>query len=420
MNLTISSDFLKNMIRQMVQVSRSGFGLSENSRHLSSSFQIQKLQAQSVQHENSDTHKEAQIILQETDSLNERAQTANEASRTGREKQQNYLKDMELLADSITKGSEFLEGFRKRAEDISRLTQMILDISGRLDVLSINGAIEAARRGEAGLGFAVITREMKNLSQETAASADRVDKIIRQFDEASKELHNLFSGSQVSLRNSREDADGIYRTFLHIEEQNREMAVQVNSIRTLMESLVQRNANREVSADKILGSIKNSSDQIEQISRESQDLHGVVKSSLESIGSIRLDWHEKALSAVRAAAGKLESGTGSFSDLLKDQFRIHPFIELLYVLDDRGIQTGNNIVNPVFADQIDRGGDGQDRSGRSYYSRLQGGEDNYVSDIYLSTAVNHLCLTISVPFLHQGRRFVLAADMNLEAFVHQE
>ncbi len=420
MNLSISSEFLKNMIRQMVQVSRSGFGLSDNSRQLSSSFSVQKQQAQSVQHENRDTHKEAQIILQETDVLDRRAEEANEVSREGREKQQNYLKDMETLAESIRQGSEFLEGFKKSSDDISRLTQMIVDISSRLDVLSINGAIEAARRGEAGLGFSVITREMKNLSQETAASAERVDKIIKQFDRASTDLRSLFLNSQTSLQNSRQEADGIYKTFLNIEKQNKEMAGQVKSIRTLMESLVQRNANREISADKILSSIRSSSDQIDQISRESQDLHAVVRTSLESIGSIRLDWHDKALAAVKAAAAKVESSTGSFKDSLKDQFRIHPFIELLYVLNEKGVQVENNIVNPEFADVIDGGGEGQDRSSRSYFSRLRNGEDSYISDIYLSEAVNHLCLTISVPFRYREKSYVLAADMNLEGFVLQE
>ncbi len=419
MELRLSHDFMKNLIRQMVQVSRSGFGLNSHSSSLSSIFSDQKKQAENVQRENLDTGREALTILEETSSLNKRASLADEASREGRERQKLYLENMEVLSDSISKATSFLEEFTRSAGDISRLTGMILDISSRLDVLSINGAIEAARRGEAGLGFSVITREMKKLSQETAVSADRVRHIIGQFETASTGLQDLFSTSAETLKESRSDAGGIYENFLKIEEQNREMAQQVGRIQELMDSMVQRNENRQISADSILSSVHSSADEINKITGESGDLHNVVRSTLEDIGSIRLDWHDRALESVKTIAEGLKESDESLKETLEAEFEVFPYMELLYLMDEKGVQVEDNAVHPDFRDQIDGGGKGADRSLRPYFSQLESSGGSYISNIYLSTAVNHLCLTISVPCVYNGRPHVLAADMNLEEFVKQ-
>ncbi|MDC7235503.1 MAG: methyl-accepting chemotaxis protein [Spirochaetales bacterium] len=419
MELNISQNFMKNLIRQMVQVSRSAFSLSSNSHRLSRSVSDQKVQVKQVQDENNDTAREARKILEESSQLNKRAISADDSSRKGREMQQVYLENMKVLSGSLQKGSDFLEEFRKSAEDISRLTELILDISSRLDVLSINGAIEAARRGDAGLGFAVITREMKKLSEESAVSADRVKSIITQFDKASSDLQKLFSDSEQSLNDSSKDADGIYKAFLSIEEQNREMAGRADTITSLMESLVQRNENRQTSAGRILDSIHSSSSQIDDVAGESDDLHSVVESTLKNIGGIRLDWHDKALVSVQSIAGALESSSDSALEVLGKQFSIHPYIELLYLMDEKGIQVENNAVHPDFSGQIDEGGKGEDRSRKPYFSELASGQDSYISDLYVSTAVNHLCLTISIPCRYRNQPHVLAADMNLDAFVNQ-
>ncbi|MDC7240308.1 MAG: hypothetical protein PQJ50_08105, partial [Spirochaetales bacterium] len=65
MELRLSHDFMKNLIRQMVQVSRSGFGLNSHSSSLSSIFSDQKKQAENVQRENLDTGREALTLLEE-------------------------------------------------------------------------------------------------------------------------------------------------------------------------------------------------------------------------------------------------------------------------------------------------------------------------------------------------------------------
>ncbi len=409
----------KNIFRQMVKVSRSAFGLTENVESLSRNIHEQTIQASRVKEENRETLSDIKKILEKTSYLTETAGLADHASRQGREKQQRYLEEVGQLSDSIGRGASFLQEFRKSSEDISRMTQLIMDLSGRLDVLAINGAIEAARSGDAGLGFGVIAREMKNLAQETAVSAERVDSIVKKFETSSRDVQDLFEISRGSLDKSRKDARNIFDVFVDLQDKNRQVAGEVSEINQLIKSLEDRNENRDKSIGKILSAAEASGKQIDQVDKQSTDLHRVVDTILESTGEIRLDWHDKALDSLKTLLPELESSERAFSSVLQNAFRSFPYLELLYVMDDKGIQVDDNVVNPEFSGMIAANGAGEDRSNRSYFRELNGDQDSYISGLYLSTAVNHLCLTISVPFYRDGRRYVLAADIDLQAFVKQ-
>ena len=416
----LGDGFFKNIIRQVVHVSRSAFGLTENASKLANNIKEQTGQAGRVLDENRDTQAEIREILAKTAGLAETASQADQVSRLGREKQKAYLQEIDKLSDSIQQGSLFLEKFRESSEDIARLNQLIMELSGRLDVLAINGAIEAARGGEAGRGFSVIAREMKRLAQETSVSAEEVGKIVKKFQGSSREVQSLFKKSSGSIETSRSEAGGIYDMFLEIEEQNDRVSAESVDIRTLLESLSLRNEKSNQSTGKILGAADNSGRQVDKIGRQSTELHAVVGNLLEDMGEIRLDWHEKTLGAVREIADGLRAAQGNFNPALLYCFEKYPYMELLYIMDERGIQVESNLVHPEFIEQIAAGGEGADRRFKDYFKELADGKDFYISGIYVSTAVNHLCITISVPFYRDGRKYILAADMNLESFVMQE
>ena len=213
-----TDSIFKNIFRQMVKVSQSAFGLKENVEVLGKNIREQTIQASRVKEENRETLTDIKKILEKTSYLTDTADGADEASRQGREKQQQYLEEVDQLSNSIGRGASFLKEFRKSSEDISRMTQLILDLSGRLDVLAINGAIEAARSGDAGLGFGVIAREMKNLAQETSVSAERVDSIVKKFEDSSREVQDLFELSRGSLEKSRQEAKNIFNVFVDLQD----------------------------------------------------------------------------------------------------------------------------------------------------------------------------------------------------------
>jgi diguanylate cyclase (GGDEF)-like protein len=104
---------------------------------------------------------------------------------------------------------------------------------------------------------------------------------------------------------------------------------------------------------------------------------------------------------------------------LDEVFKTHPFFELIYELDGAGVQRYPNWVNPLMRGRIKGGGVGIDRSSKPYFEEVQKSGVPYISNIYLSTASEDFCVTVSVPLRDEQRKFegVLVADIDLPGLV---
>jgi len=90
---------------------------------------------------------------------------------------------------------------------------------------------------------------------------------------------------------------------------------------------------------------------------------------------------------------------------------------VVFELNPSGIQRYPNWINPNMYGKIKAGGAGVDRSQQAYYSVAYETMQPYISSIYLSTATEDFCLTVSLPILNQlgGLESILVADISIAA-----
>jgi diguanylate cyclase (GGDEF)-like protein len=126
------------------------------------------------------------------------------------------------------------------------------------------------------------------------------------------------------------------------------------------------------------------------------------------------DWQQKALSALQSLLNTQRS-TGSHD--LDSCFAEFPFFEVIFELEPNGIQRYANWINPNMYGKIKAGGAGIDRSQQAYYQRVAESQAPYISSIYLSTATEDFCLTVSLPILNESGQLasILVADINIAA-----
>jgi len=97
--------------------------------------------------------------------------------------------------------------------------------------------------------------------------------------------------------------------------------------------------------------------------------------------------------------------------VLYDFFKEYPYFELFYVINEKGVQVSNNVINPKVKYPIKVGKKGADRSEKEYFKQASH-EGVYISPIYISQATDDFCITVSKKFRYGEKGYVLAGDIN--------
>ncbi|CAK14871.1 methyl-accepting chemotaxis protein [Pseudomonas entomophila] len=103
---------------------------------------------------------------------------ADQNTRDGRDRVNQALSSIQLLVADVTGTSQEIEQLATRANEISQVLDVIGSIAGQTNLLALNAAIEAARAGEAGRGFAVVADEVRALAHRTQQSTAEIEQMI--------------------------------------------------------------------------------------------------------------------------------------------------------------------------------------------------------------------------------------------------
>jgi len=104
------------------------------------------------------------------------------------------------LSGDVSKSVEVLKKLQSDSEQIGSVLNVIRGIAEQTNLLALNAAIEAARAGEQGRGFAVVADEVRNLASKTQSSTEEIDKMIEQLHGGVDEAVSVANVSQESSR----------------------------------------------------------------------------------------------------------------------------------------------------------------------------------------------------------------------------
>ena len=139
-----------------------------------------------------------QEIARNAADASQHASGASEQAHGGREVVEEAISAMTALSQRISESCAQIETLNASTDEIGKILDVIKGISQQTNLLALNAAIEAARAGEAGRGFAVVADEVRNLAHRTQESAEEIHRMITSLQVGSREAVHTMNTSQLS------------------------------------------------------------------------------------------------------------------------------------------------------------------------------------------------------------------------------
>ncbi|KQZ94647.1 chemotaxis protein [Pseudomonas sp. Root562] len=232
----------------VTQIASAAEELSAVTEQTSAGVNSQKVETDQVATAMNEMTATVQEVARNAEEASEAAVAADQQAREGDKVVGEAIAQIERLAKEVGNSTEAMGELKRESDKIGSVLDVIKSVAQQTNLLALNAAIEAARAGEAGRGFAVVADEVRSLAQRTQKSTEEIEELIVGLQNGTQQVATIMDNSRSLTDSSVEltrraggSLESITRTVSAIQAMNQQIAAAAEQ-----QSAVAEEINRSV------------------------------------------------------------------------------------------------------------------------------------------------------------------------------
>jgi len=195
-------------------------------------------------------------IVTTTGRVSEEAQKTRTEGEAGRKTLDDLLSQVRESGEAMRALVDVVNGLNARSQEIGKVVEVIDDIASQTNLLALNAAIEAARAGEQGRGFAVVADEVRKLAERTIRATKEIGSTIRETQNDTTKTVTLIHGTLGKVEESQKKAEVVGTVFESIVDHASVLSNTLSSIAGVTENQSRNVSSVKKQLESLVGGLK--------------------------------------------------------------------------------------------------------------------------------------------------------------------